>query len=108
MIFSGGVAFEKSGQTPTITVIRGSSTTVLEMEHPVVDFVTICSTPWNHGRSCDLCCGTWTVVSPVIYADQMYPLKSILYMKYCPHRTAELFSHSSCKNVIDFIRSISL
>ena len=54
MIFSGGMPYEKSGQTPTITVIRGSSTTVLEMEHNVVDFVTIYSTPWNNGRSFDL------------------------------------------------------
>ena len=56
MIFSGGMAFEKSGQTPTITVIRGSSTTVLEMEHAVIDFVTICSTPWNNGLSYVLYC----------------------------------------------------
>jgi len=72
VIFSGGMVYEKSGQTPTITVIRGSSTTVLEMEHPVVDFVTICSTPWNHGRSCDLCCSVWITVIPLIYTDRMY------------------------------------
>ena len=54
MIFSGGMPYERSGQTPTITVIRGSSTTVLEMEHHVVDFVTICSTPWNNGLSHEL------------------------------------------------------
>jgi len=50
MIFSGGTAYEQSGQIPTITVLRGSSTTVLEMEHPVVDFVTVCSSPWNSGQ----------------------------------------------------------
>jgi len=44
------MAYEKSGQTPTMSVIRGSSTTVLEMEDNVVDFVTICSTPWNNGQ----------------------------------------------------------
>ena len=56
VIFSGGMSFEQSGQTPTITVLRGSSTTVLEMEYPVIDFVTICSTPWNSGQYCGLCC----------------------------------------------------
>ena len=50
VIFSGGMPYEKAGHTPTITVMRGTSTTVLEMDHPVIDFVTVCSTPWNSGQ----------------------------------------------------------
>ena len=65
VIFSGGMAYEKSGQTPTLTVIRGTSTTVLEMEHPVIDFVTVCSTPWNSGQSCALYC-------PALYCPLLY------------------------------------
>ncbi|XP_055371129.1 syntaxin-binding protein 5 isoform X3 [Condylostylus longicornis] len=45
-IFSGGLSMEKGGKSPCITVLNGRSTTVLEMEHPVVDFVTMCETPW--------------------------------------------------------------
>ncbi|CAN7989536.1 unnamed protein product [Ixodes hexagonus] len=47
VIFSGGLPFEKSGQTPALTVIHGKTTTVLEMEHNIVDFVTLCETPFQ-------------------------------------------------------------
>ncbi|PVD28623.1 hypothetical protein C0Q70_11216 [Pomacea canaliculata] len=46
IIFSGGMSYDRSGRTPSITVMTGKSTTVLEMEHSVVDFVTLCETPW--------------------------------------------------------------
>lgn len=49
-IFSGGLSMEKSGKSPCITVLQGKGTTVLEMEHPVVDFVTICESPWTSGN----------------------------------------------------------
>lgn len=48
-IFTGGLSMEKGGKSPCITVLQGKSTTVLEMEHPVVDFVTICESPWASG-----------------------------------------------------------
>lgn len=50
MIFSGGLPTDKAGRTHSITVLNGKSTTVLEMEHAVVDFVTLCDTPWNTGH----------------------------------------------------------
>jgi syntaxin-binding protein 5 len=38
---------ERGGKSPCITVLQqGKSTTVLEMEHPVIDFITICESPW--------------------------------------------------------------
>ncbi|KAL6445030.1 hypothetical protein ACFW04_002154 [Cataglyphis niger] len=46
VIFSGGLAYDTTGRTPSITVIHGKTTTVLEMEHNVVDFVTLCDSPW--------------------------------------------------------------
>ncbi|XP_069195233.1 syntaxin-binding protein 5 isoform X2 [Procambarus clarkii] len=46
VIFSGGLANDRAGRTPSITVIHGKTTTVLEMEHNVVDFVTLCETPY--------------------------------------------------------------
>ncbi|XP_052901072.1 syntaxin-binding protein 5 isoform X3 [Anopheles moucheti] len=47
-IFSGGLPTEKcSPKSHCITVmVQGKSTTVLEMEHSVVDFVTMCESPW--------------------------------------------------------------
>lgn len=41
---------EKGGKSPCITVIQGKSTTVLEMEHSVIDFITICESPWSSGE----------------------------------------------------------
>ena len=49
VIFSGGMSYERAGRTPSITVMTGKSTTVLEMEHNVIDFVVLCLTPWCHG-----------------------------------------------------------
>ncbi|XP_011698608.1 PREDICTED: syntaxin-binding protein 5 isoform X2 [Wasmannia auropunctata] len=46
VIFSGGLAQDTTGRTPSITVIHGKTTTVLEMEHNVVDFITLCDSPW--------------------------------------------------------------
>ncbi|XP_043490602.1 syntaxin-binding protein 5 isoform X15 [Polistes fuscatus] len=47
VIFSGGLAYDTTGRTPSITVIHGKTTTVLEMEHNVVDFITLCDSPWT-------------------------------------------------------------
>ncbi|XP_071570423.1 syntaxin-binding protein 5 isoform X1 [Temnothorax nylanderi] len=47
VIFSGGLAQDTTGRTPSITVIHGKTTTVLEMEHNVVDFITLCDSPWT-------------------------------------------------------------
>ncbi|XP_028165902.1 syntaxin-binding protein 5 [Ostrinia furnacalis] len=45
VIFSGGLPTDKAGRTHSITVLNGKGTTVLEMEHSVVDFVTLCESP---------------------------------------------------------------
>ncbi|XP_049872687.1 syntaxin-binding protein 5 isoform X2 [Pectinophora gossypiella] len=45
VMFSGGLPTDKAGRTHSITVLNGKSTTVLEMEHAVVDFVTLCESP---------------------------------------------------------------
>ncbi|XP_034187167.1 syntaxin-binding protein tomosyn isoform X5 [Osmia lignaria lignaria] len=47
IIFSGGLACDTTGRTPSITVIHGKTTTVLEMEHNVIDFITLCESPWS-------------------------------------------------------------
>ena len=49
VIFSGGMPYaHQSKSPPSMTVMTGKSTTVLEMEHAVVDFVVLCETPWSH------------------------------------------------------------
>ncbi|CAL1261845.1 unnamed protein product [Larinioides sclopetarius] len=44
--FAGGMSVEKKKQNPCVTVIHGKTTTVLEMEHSIIDFITLCETPW--------------------------------------------------------------
>ncbi|XP_052708777.1 syntaxin-binding protein 5-like isoform X6 [Crassostrea angulata] len=48
VIFSGGMSYDRAGRTPSITVMNGKSTTALEMEHNIVDFVVLCETPWQN------------------------------------------------------------
>ncbi|XP_052242226.1 syntaxin-binding protein 5-like isoform X2 [Dreissena polymorpha] len=48
VIFSGGMSCDRAGRTPCITVMTGKTTTVLEMEHTVIDFVVLCETPWQN------------------------------------------------------------
>ena len=55
VIFSGGLPQDRPGRSASITVVHGRSITVLEMEHNVVDFVTLCDTPWASGElSCHI------------------------------------------------------
>lgn len=49
-IFSGGMLTEKNSKSNCITVMVGKSTTVLEMEHAVVDFIILCENPWLCGK----------------------------------------------------------
>ncbi|KAK9721997.1 LLGL2 [Popillia japonica] len=46
LIFSGGMPYDQSGRTPSITVVYSKTTTVLEMEHNVMDFITLCESPY--------------------------------------------------------------
>ncbi|XP_048830044.1 syntaxin-binding protein 5 isoform X2 [Brienomyrus brachyistius] len=46
MILSGGLSYDTVGRRPCLTVMHGKSTAVLEMDHPVVDFLTLCETPY--------------------------------------------------------------
>lgn len=50
MIFSGGMPYDQAGRTPSITVVHSKTTTVLEMEHNVVDFITLCESPYSSGK----------------------------------------------------------
>ena len=44
----GGVGGSDSANTKQVlTVIHGKSTTVLEMEHDIIDFITLCESPYE-------------------------------------------------------------
>lgn len=49
MIFSGGLSYDTVGRRPCLTVMHGKSTAVLEMDYPIVDFLTLCETPYPNG-----------------------------------------------------------
>ncbi|XP_069491930.1 syntaxin-binding protein 5-like isoform X1 [Ambystoma mexicanum] len=46
IIFSGGLAYDKACRRPSLTIMHGKAITVLEMDHPIVDFITLCETPY--------------------------------------------------------------
>lgn len=52
VIFSGGMPIDQASRTPSITVVYNKTTTVLEMEHNVIDFVTFCDSPYVSGKFC--------------------------------------------------------
>ncbi|XP_014019483.1 syntaxin-binding protein 5-like isoform X13 [Salmo salar] len=49
VIFSGGLSYDKSGgRRPTLTIMHGKAVTVLEMDHPIVEFLVLCDTPYSN------------------------------------------------------------
>lgn len=50
MIFSGGLSYDKACRRPSLTIMHGKAITVLEMDHPIVDFLTLCETPYPNGE----------------------------------------------------------
>ncbi|CAG9861179.1 unnamed protein product [Phyllotreta striolata] len=46
VIFSGGMPYDQASRTPCITVVYSKTTTVLEMEHNVIDFIILCESPY--------------------------------------------------------------
>ncbi|KAF3845600.1 hypothetical protein F7725_008763 [Dissostichus mawsoni] len=52
MVLSGGLSYDTVGRRSCLTVMHGRSTTLLEMDFPIVDFLTLCETPYpNEGLS---------------------------------------------------------
>ncbi|RVE57669.1 hypothetical protein OJAV_G00218880 [Oryzias javanicus] len=46
MVLSGGLSYDTLGRRACLTVMHGKSTAVLEMDFPIVDFLTLCETPY--------------------------------------------------------------
>lgn len=89
-IFSGGLSTERDGKSPCITVLQGRSTTVLEMEHPVVDFITICESPWSSGMCADAKNKTAPATASTISPSLRLSLSLSLFSR---HRNARAVCH---------------
>ncbi|XP_023684681.1 syntaxin-binding protein 5-like isoform X16 [Paramormyrops kingsleyae] len=48
IIFSGGLSYDKANRRPTLTIMHGKSITALEMDHPIVEFLVLCETPYSN------------------------------------------------------------
>ncbi|XP_031435798.1 syntaxin-binding protein 5 isoform X2 [Clupea harengus] len=46
MVLFGGLSYDTVGRRACLTVMHGKSTAVLEMDYPIVDFLTLCETPY--------------------------------------------------------------
>ncbi|XP_061899206.1 syntaxin-binding protein 5-like isoform X5 [Entelurus aequoreus] len=46
MVLCGGLSYDTVGRRACLTVMHGKSTAVLEMDFPIVDFLTLCETPY--------------------------------------------------------------
>ncbi|KAL0969792.1 hypothetical protein UPYG_G00232360 [Umbra pygmaea] len=46
MVMSGGLSYDTGCRRACLTVMHGKSTAVLEMDFPIVDFLTLCETPY--------------------------------------------------------------
>lgn len=51
IILSGGLSYDTVGRRPCLTVMHGKSTAVLEMDYSIVDFLTLCETPYPNGKT---------------------------------------------------------
>lgn len=51
MILCGGLSYDTVGRRACLTVMHGKSTAVLEMDYSIVDFLTLCETPYPNGKS---------------------------------------------------------
>jgi len=58
IIFSGGLSYDKACRRPSLTIMHGKAITVLEMDHPIVEFLTLCETPYPNVLAADIHCGT--------------------------------------------------
>lgn len=50
IVFSGGLSYDKACRRPSLTIMHGKAITVLEMDHPIVEFLTLCETPYPNGK----------------------------------------------------------
>lgn len=69
---------DKAGRTPTLTVMHAKSTTVLEMEHHVVDFLTLNDSPWNNGTSPHTLC---TIAMIFLFVDFQDPYGIVVLLQ---------------------------
>lgn len=69
MVLSGGLSYDTVGRRACLTVMHGKSTAVLEMDYPIVDFLTLCETPYPNGEL-QRCTGVSIAPYWVVLAEQ--------------------------------------
>ncbi|KAI5627784.1 syntaxin-binding protein 5, partial [Silurus asotus] len=79
MILSGGLSYDTVGRRPCLTVMHGKSTAVLEMDYPIVDFLTLCETPYPNGFQIFLpmrcsCAVNGIIMRSVVWLLQEWPI----------------------------------
>lgn len=104
IILSGGLSYDTVGRRPCLTVMHGKSTAVLEMDYPIVDFLTLCETPYPNGNGfvwmCS-CTNTHTLLCFLIMLDCL-PLcwyVSVINLKFPKGKDPISVSLSSTWNI---------
>lgn len=93
VIFSGGLSYDKAGRRPTLTIMHGKAITVLEMDYPIVEFMALCETPYNNGKSIQR-----RVITYLLDSAQSLQLKSMhvtfVYWQLCVSRYIYFLRHA--------------
>lgn len=99
MVLSGGLSYDTVGRRACLTVMHGKSTTVLEMDFPIVDFLTLCETPYPNGEKhiCNL------VVFFSSYKSD-HSIQKILLTKYT-HGSNQ--TETACHNFLQLKEEVS-
>ena len=103
IIFSGGTPSDPRMTTvPSLTVMKGNNMTVLEMEHEVVDFVTLSSTPWNSGTSTSPVFDSGMMQNPAYHASVRVPDVTDLKQRLIDARCKALWTMLLMNGIRDF------
>lgn len=90
IILSGGLSYDTVGRRPCLTVMHGKSTAVLEMDYSIVDFLTLCETPYPNGRLCKDFSQCFD-----LFPLEFYPIRIFLTVAFLFH----LWSSSCSSNI---------
>lgn len=95
IILSGGLSYDTVGRRPCLTVMHGKSTAVLEMDYSIVDFLTLCETPYPNGR---LCKDFYFFSSQYfdLFSQGFYPIRIFFSMAFLFYLWGSDYSNNIC------------
>lgn len=92
MIFSGGLSYDKACRRPSLTIMHGKAITVLEMDHPIVDFLTLCETPYPNGEYSKQ--NTFAEnTNEAIFSHFLIPIQELLFSQLSPSQKIKIKNH---------------